>query len=223
MFSYFGSKSKLVKKYAAPRYGTIIEPFAGSARYAFEYWRNQVILCDVNPKIIAVWKYLKEATEKDILSLPILGLGDHIDNYKQLSNAEKWLIGFELCRGKFEPRKVVNLYSNWPQAQKRIAKNVHKIKHWRIYHCSYLEAGVFCDFPATWFIDPPYQGVNPKHTYPYNDINYSDLADFCNSRKGQVIVCGGTHCNYLSFEKLATVWNGRDKLGAETVCYISND
>jgi site-specific DNA-adenine methylase len=34
MFSYYGSKSKIVKYYPCPAHDKIIEPFAGSARYS---------------------------------------------------------------------------------------------------------------------------------------------------------------------------------------------
>jgi site-specific DNA-adenine methylase len=33
MFSYYGSKSKIIDHYPAPKFNKIIEPFAGSARY----------------------------------------------------------------------------------------------------------------------------------------------------------------------------------------------
>ncbi len=42
MFSYYGSKSKIVKHYPPPEYDTIIEPFAGSARYALMYYNKNV-------------------------------------------------------------------------------------------------------------------------------------------------------------------------------------
>jgi site-specific DNA-adenine methylase len=222
MFSYFGSKSKLVKKYQAPKHDLIIEPFAGSARYALEYFDRQVIINDVNPKVIAVWQYLKDASVKDVMSLPVLAVGEHIDNF-DLTDAEKWLIGFELCRGKFEPRKVVSQFSNWESARKRIAANLYKIKHWQItshyyryYAWSLLER-------TTWFVDPPYQLEDwNKHSYPFRQIDYLELAKFCQSRFGQVIVCGGTFDNYLPFETLTTVWNGRTKLGREKVYYCEN-
>lgn len=219
MFSYFGSKSKLVKRYHKPKFDLIIEPFAGSARYSLEYFEKDVIINDVNPVVIAVWRYLLEASKQDILSLPILKVGEHIDNFN-LTDAEKWLIGFELCRGKFTPRKVVSKFSNWQAAQKRIAENLYKIKHWTVTNLSYEN---MLSLRATYFIDPPYNLENwNKHTYPFRKIDYKKLSAWCNSRSGQVIVCGGTFDNYLPFEKLDSVWNGRYKLGVEKVCYIDN-
>lgn len=219
MFSYFGSKSKIVRLYPKPKHDLIIEPFAGLARYALEYFYRQVILSDVNPKVVAVWQYLKQASERDIMSLPVLKVGDHIDDFEQLSDAEKWLIGFELCRGKFEPRKVVSKFSNWEAARKRIADNLYKIRHWIILSFDYAQLE---NFNATWFIDPPYKLEDwNKHKYRYQVANYDKLADWCKTRKGQVIVCGGTCDDWLPFQTLKHVWNGRYKLGQEKI-YIQN-
>jgi len=44
MFSYYGSKSKIVDCYPAPRYDKIIEPFAGSARYSLKWWNREYAL-----------------------------------------------------------------------------------------------------------------------------------------------------------------------------------
>ena len=46
MFSYYGSKSKLVDYYPPPKFDKIIEPFAGSARYSLKYWQNDILLID---------------------------------------------------------------------------------------------------------------------------------------------------------------------------------
>ena len=51
MFSYFGSKYKLAKHYGAPRFDTVIEPFAGSAAYSLYWEPKNVILYDANPEI----------------------------------------------------------------------------------------------------------------------------------------------------------------------------
>ena len=64
MFSYYGSKSKIVGYYPPPKYGKIIEPFAGSARYSLKYWQNDVLLVDKYPVIVEVWNYLKNARLK---------------------------------------------------------------------------------------------------------------------------------------------------------------
>lgn len=50
MFSYYGSKSKIIRYYSEPKHDIIIEPFAGSAQYAFKYWDKQVTLIEKNKK-----------------------------------------------------------------------------------------------------------------------------------------------------------------------------
>ena len=41
---YYGRKKKLVNRYPSPEYGTIIEPFAGSAAYAMKWGRNKMVI-----------------------------------------------------------------------------------------------------------------------------------------------------------------------------------
>jgi site-specific DNA-adenine methylase len=66
MFSYYGSKSKIVHLYPTPKFDKIIEPFAGSARYSLRFWQKDILLVDKYPVIVDVWNYLKNASEKDI-------------------------------------------------------------------------------------------------------------------------------------------------------------
>jgi len=70
MFSYYGSKSKIVDYYPPPKYGKIIEPFAGSARYSLKYWDREIMLFDKYVVIIKVWKWLQQCSKQDILNLP---------------------------------------------------------------------------------------------------------------------------------------------------------
>jgi site-specific DNA-adenine methylase len=94
MFSYYGSKGKIVSYYPPPKHKRIIEPFAGSARYSLKYWRNDILLIDKYPVIVEVWNYLKNASEQDILKLPKLKRGEKFKDHKLLSNVEKLFLGF---------------------------------------------------------------------------------------------------------------------------------
>src|SRR5689334_624496 len=132
MFSYYGSKSKIAHLYPEPKHGRIIEPFAGSARYSLLHFENEVELYDVSRFVVDVWRYLIEASEKDVLSLPNVPSKVHLDNYKQLSDAERYLIGFHLCRGKAKPRKVGHGQNGWARDKQRIAANLYKIRHWKV-------------------------------------------------------------------------------------------
>lgn len=206
MFSYYGSKSKLVWLYPPPRHrhDTIIEPFAGSARYSLAYWRRDVFLYDTNEIVVRVWKYLISASERDVLSLPDVESKRNIDEIKSLSQEERWLIGFHLCRGKAVPRKVGHGQNSWSRDKVRIARDLHKIRHFKIERKSYTSIR---NRDATWFIDPPYKSVNVKENgdrYPECEIDYEKLAKFALSRRGLVICCEGAGADYLPF-KLLTV------------------
>ena len=59
-------KSRIVDVYPPPKFDKVIEPFAGSARYALKYWQKEVLLVDKYDVITDIWTYLINATEKDI-------------------------------------------------------------------------------------------------------------------------------------------------------------
>ena len=58
MWSYYGSKSKVVDLYPPPKFDKIIEPFAGSARYALKWFERDILLIDKYDVIIDLWNYL---------------------------------------------------------------------------------------------------------------------------------------------------------------------
>lgn len=205
MFSYYGSKSKIVKLYPPPRFDVIVEPFAGSARYSLHYFEKDVYLYDTSEYVVKVWQYLIAASEKDILSLPDIPSKVSLDDYKQLSEAERYLIGFSLCRGKAKPRKVGHGQNSWNRDKIRIANSLYKIKHWRVEQKSYSFAPWIT---ATHFIDPPYQSINGKENsdrYEHDALDYRTLGVWCSARKGQVIVCENDKATWLPFKHLITV------------------
>lgn len=207
MFSYYGSKSKLIDLYPSPKYSKIIEPFAGSARYALKYFDRDVLIVDAYEVVVKIWKYLQLASEADILGLPNLTYKQSTDDYN-LSEGERLLLGFLVARGSRRPAKVVQKFSSVEQDKKRIAKDLYKIRHWKI------ELGTYENIPnqtATWFIDPPYQNVG-KAGYNVNErgnaIDFRALGDWCKSRNGQAIVCEVTTANWLQFTPLKkTTWS----------------
>ena len=78
MFSYYGSKSKIVDYYPPPKHKRIIEPFAGSARYSLKYWQNDVLIVDKFETIANLWKWLQTQTPNDILGLPNMDKGEDL-------------------------------------------------------------------------------------------------------------------------------------------------
>lgn len=209
MFSYYGSKSKLARLYPKPTHSTIIEPFAGSARYALLYYGHEVWLYDANPLIIDIWQFLIDASRNDILSLPNVESKQSLDDIQNLTDTERALVGFNLCRGKSKPRKVGHGQNNWNRDKIRIADNLWKIKHWHVGVANWYDIDPLGIMKATWFIDPPYQRTQIKTNgdrYPYgDDLDYNALGKWCLSRSGQVIVCEGEGADWLPFQLLAEV------------------
>jgi len=54
MFNYYGSKSKIIHLYPKPIFNKIIEPFAGSARYALKYFDREVLLVDKYEAVVRI-------------------------------------------------------------------------------------------------------------------------------------------------------------------------
>jgi len=216
MWSYYGSKSKIVIKYPPPKYDKIIEPFCGSARYSLLYFEKDIELVDKYRVVIELWKYLQRCSPKDILSLPKLQNGDNLDNFN-LSKEEKLLMGFMVQQGVNAPRKTVSsVFGNGKMSvlierdKQRIADNLYKIKHWKItlgdYRC--LE-----NTDCTWFIDAPYQyGGEYYHSSVNNThINFSELAKWCKSRSGQIIVAENNKADWLPFEYLSDLSGSKNR------------
>lgn len=194
MFSYYGSKSKIVDLYPSPKYGKIIEPFAGSARYALKYFDRDVLLVDKYEVIVRIWKWLQQCSKSDIEKLPNLKRGDTIKREDFDCIEQAWLMGFMVQWNVAAPRLTVSRFVDTEDIirfKKQIAGSLHKIKHWTIEHGSYE---TIPNQDATWFIDPPYQ-VNGGSEYRHNSkkIDYQHLAQWCKERIGQTIVCEGNN------------------------------
>ncbi len=198
MFSYYGSKSKLVNYYPAPLHGLIIEPFAGSARYSLKYFERDVILVDKYDIIIQIWNYLQQCSVKDILSLPNLKQGCKIDRKDFDCIEQAYLMGFMLKRGGRSPDLTVSKWGETEieRSKKRISKQLYKIKHWKFIHGDYTLAK---NQPATWFIDPPYKEAGQTYRYSSKKIDFLKLGEWCKERLGQTIVCESAAANWLPF------------------------
>ena len=214
MFYYYGRKKRIVKYYPKPLHDTIIEAFAGSAAYAMEYFEKNVTLYEINNKIYSVWKYLQEASPKDILELPILQKGQCLNNdeFNFLTDPEKWIIGLFLNPGSSVPKKSPGNFCDWDEKHRKLlSEELYKIKHWTIKNESYETAP---NDEATWFVDPPYSpnldNYGGKY-YPDNKINYCNLELWCRERKGQIIVCENVNANWLTFEPLVDLKGQKHK------------
>lgn len=223
MFSYYGSKSKIIDLYPAPKYGRIIEPFAGSARYALKYWDRDVLLVDKYEVIVRIWKWLQQCSPQDILKLPRLKEGERIRDFNFDCDEQKWLLGFLIAKGVESPRdkataRATTIRPNNINFQlRRIAVDIAKIKHWEIIQGDY---SIISNQKATWFIDPPYQFGGQAYAESGKNIDYVHLASWCQSRQGQVVVCENTKSNWLTFSALYTQ---KGSLGFTTEAIWCND
>lgn len=199
MFSYYGSKSKLVNYYPYPKHDKIIEPFAGSARYSLKHFEKDILLVDKYDVIIKIWKWLQQASPEDIMNLPEPKLGEKIkrDDFDCIEQA--WLMGFLVQQGVNSPRLTVSPFAedNIRTQKKNIASQLYKIKHWVIKQDDYQNIP---NENATWYVDPPYQIKG--YQYVHSKIDYPFLANWCKSRLGQVIVCENLDAKWLPFKKL---------------------
>lgn len=207
-FSFYGAKWRASKHYPAPRRDTIIEPFAGSAGYSLRHYRRNVILVEKDPFIAGTWRYLLEASPGDLLSLPDIAPHQTVDDLEVCQEA-KWLIGWWLNFGSSTPKQRLSQqgingpradsqkYAKFwgPRVRERLANQVDKIRHWKVIEGDYRDSP---DDLATWFIDPPYAQAG-KH-YRFSSVDYADLADFCQERSGQTIVCENVGASWLPFK-----------------------
>lgn len=200
MFQYYGSKSKIVHWYPPPKFDTIIEPFAGSARYSCRWYDRNIKLFDVDTNIEKVWNYLiKEAKIEDFKALKLFREGDNLPEW--LRPGFKELIGFCMGRGWSRPGKTVTQWSSEGinELIDRIALSIGKFDHWSFQKMSYDQIP---NEEATWFIDPPYKVGGHIYKHGNGLIDYKHLASWCRSRKGQVIVCENMNADWMEFRPL---------------------
>jgi hypothetical protein len=64
-------------------------------------------------------------------------------------------------------------------------------------------------------------GGRPRrgYLYPYNRLNYSELAAWCRSRPGQVIVCEEEGADWLPFRPLALNYRRHKRCGRNDIRY----
>jgi len=199
MWSYYGSKSRVVDLYPAPKYGRIIEPFAGSARYSLKYFDRDVLLVDKYPVVVKIWKWLQKCSAGDIERLPNPKPREDIHKYTFDCEEAQMLTRFMIGGGLAWMQWIVSpqgFGSGVASQKKSIISQLHKIRHWTIICADYTEIE---NDQATWFIDPPYQFGGHKYPHGNRMIDFSSLAEWCKSRNGQVVVCENTKANWLPF------------------------
>ena len=88
-FGYYGGKWRdTLKHYPEPKHATIVEPFAGSAGFSLRHFTRKIILCEADPVLAEVWKYLIRVKAKEILSIPNLAADESVADLKVSQRSE---------------------------------------------------------------------------------------------------------------------------------------
>lgn len=204
MWSYYGAKTNIINFYPPPKFGKVIEPFAGTARYALKYFDREVLLIDKYEVITKIWQWLQKCSPGDIIGMPRFKKGDNINNHHYNCEEERLLTGFLVGFGFTEPHKTATpRLMNRPNAQNytinRIASQLWKIRHWEIRNDSYEN---IANEQATWFIDPPYQFGGHAYKCSNKKIDFNHLGTWSRDREGQVIVCENIRATWMDFHPM---------------------
>ncbi len=217
MFYYYGRKKQIARHYPEPNFDIIIEPFAGSAAYSLykDNWKKEVILVEKDKRVAEIWDWLiHKATSREIENLPELKVGEKSSEFLHIIHAATKMAF------KYKTIKVTPVLArNWEISRRVMAQNLHKIRHWQIICGDYSESP---DKEATWFIDPPYKNA-PGMGYGFSSaqIDYTKLADWTRTRKGEIIFCEGEYGDYLPFQKLLELKGVAGKSSKEVIYYSS--
>lgn len=206
MWSYYGAKTNIIDLYPPPKFDKIIEPFAGSARYALKHFESDVLIVDKYEVIINIWKWLQKCSPEDIKGLPRMKQGDHVDDFKFPCQEAKDLMGFVIGFMTESPRKkgtirLTQRPNHLNYTLNRIASNLFKIRHWEIKCDTYENIP---NQKATWFVDPPYQFGGHCYKESNKNINFESLKEWCLSLSGQTIVCESSKATWMNFKPMAS-------------------
>ncbi|MBV8860134.1 MAG: hypothetical protein JOZ02_24600 [Acidobacteria bacterium] len=218
MFYYYGRKKQIAKYYPPPNYSTIVEPFAGSAAYSLhgDNWKKEVLLIEKDERVASIWEWLiNEATPEQVNKLPDLKVGEKSSEFLHIIHAATKM-AFHYKTIKVTPV----LARNWEISKRYIKANLFKIKHWRVMCADYSAAP---NVTATWFVDPPYKEDSGKgYRHGSGSIDYSHLAAWAESRRGEIIFCEGTCGDYLPFTSLLELKGVAGKSSKEVYYYKSS-
>jgi len=154
--------------------------------------------------------------------LPELKKGENINDF-DLTDEQRKLMKFCIVQGSVAgqntPSSQYCLRNIHKQNIKRIIANIEHIRHWKIYCDDYRNIP---NEEATWFIDPPYQFGGKYYKESNKNIDFAELAEWCKSRKGQVIVCENTKADWMNFKPLKKIQGCRNTNTVEAIWTNSN-
>ena len=218
-FTFFGGKYRLAPQYPSPQHDTIIEPFAGSAGYSVRHNAERVVLVEIDPTIVGVWRYLIAVAPEEVRSLPDITEGT-VDDYGLHQEARDF-VGFWMNKAMTGPcrtpskwlRSGIRPMSSWGQpVRDRIASQLAEIRHWEVIHDEWFNAP---EAEATWFVDPPYMVRGQR--YRYSAVDYLKLGEWCRERPGQTIACENEGADWLPFKPFRDAKTARANRSAEVI------
>lgn len=204
----YGSKWSLTRRgvYPKPKFKRITEKCAGGAGYSLNHCEHEVTLIELDPDIVAAWRWILYARASDIRALPVeleagidirsldipYGAACLIRGWQRVGRNDCWTVS-----------KWNGMPGMWGGATRdRIARDVQKIRHWQVIHGDW---SIGVPEPCTEFVDPEYQH---NKGYRCGRFDYARLAIHCTEslkRGNQVIVCEQKGADWLPFRELVTV------------------
>lgn len=199
MFYYFGRKGRLAGKYPAPEHPLVIEPFAGSAAYTLHHRPERALLIERDQRVVDLWNRLCAMGPEGLAAAEPPVIGERTSDLWHLTSmASK--DSLTVSGYKVSPWAL----ASWELARKVALRHVEYASTIEYVNGSYVDAP---DVVATWFIDPPYQHVPSGYLHGSRGFDYGALAEFCRTRRGQVIVCEQEGADWLPFEPFTSQQN----------------
>lgn len=193
MFFYFGRKARAARTYPAPEYPIVIEPFAGSMGYTLHHRPPQAIGVEKDPLTHALWHRIVNMTADEIANYPTPVVGERTE--------DRWVIEASVSSA--------SALSSYRTVTKFMVIKFEEQRAMALRCLDYAQSSILYslgdyrqapDIEATWLIDPPYQGIKEGYRHGSNSIDYEELAEWCMTRKGDVIACEGPEGSWLPFK-----------------------
>jgi hypothetical protein len=241
VFFYYGSKRAVARYYDRPRFPVVVEPFAGAAAYSMHYIgvADEVLLYEKDVRVVELWHRLLAMEPDEVLALvsELPEPGSRTSDFLYMTAATSNAIA--MCKQmKVTDRMPDAIHSMLRQIATGGDHSLLSVAKRKVtvHHGDYREAP---DIEATWFIDPPYQitdeaasakderrarfarSVRTHTQFPQGmgyapgckatDVDYFELGEWCQARRGQVIVAEQSGADWLPFWPLSR--GNRDSTG----------
>lgn len=232
-FSYYGGKMAMINRYPHPKHKTIVEPFAGGAAYSFNWYKHNIVLCEINKDVYDMLCFLRDSDLNFLKNIPrnvCAGwkISDIVSDINGCPNGLMWILRSAANVGTCGRGTKINTITkigavHWHRNTIKKIQHWHgKIKHWQIYNKSYEFLNV--KKSATYFIDPPYNNLAGSR-YANSEIDYTKLVGWIKNLNGQIIVCENEGANWMNFKTMKKntpgVSHANNTRCKESICLIN--